>query len=41
MHNEDLYCSLASLSQKVAQALRSRPDKLDQASLPVRVSGQK
>jgi redox-sensing transcriptional repressor len=26
VHNEDLYCSLASLSQKLAQALEANPD---------------
>ena len=26
LHNEDLYCSLASFSQKVAQALRTHPE---------------
>jgi redox-sensing transcriptional repressor len=25
VHNEDLYCSLASLSQKLAQALEANP----------------
>lgn len=28
VHNEDLYCSLASLSQKVAEALRSRSQQV-------------
>jgi redox-sensing transcriptional repressor len=28
VHNEDLYCSLASLSQKVAQAIRWRSEEI-------------
>ncbi len=39
VHNEDLYCSLASLSQKVAQALRSR-EKVEPSLLPVQATGK-
>jgi len=31
LHNEDLYCSLASLSQKLAQALEAEPARFERA----------
>ncbi len=35
VHNEDLYCSLASLSQKLAKELAANPPSPDRTSVPV------
>lgn len=36
VHNEDLYCSLAALSQKLSQALQTRPPALAEPPQPER-----